>query len=248
MPYRIYIGNLPIDIKDKEVEDLFEKYGKIIDVNVKIPARPPAYAFLTYEDRRDAEDAVKYRDGYDFAGSRLRVEFAKDNRDGDRGGRDRDRDRDNYRDRDSYRDRDDHRDRDRGGRRGPARRTEFGVIVSKLPRSCSWQDLKDYMRKAGDVIYADITGRNEGIVEYASSMGMENAIKDLDDTEFKNNYDSSYISVRYSRRSSSRSRGRKYSRSRSPRSRSPRSRSVSKSRSRSPVTKSDRDSTVDADK
>lgn len=29
--------------------------------------------FLQFEDRHDAEDAIRYRDGYDFDGFRLRV-------------------------------------------------------------------------------------------------------------------------------------------------------------------------------
>jgi len=31
--------------------------------------------FLQFEDARDAEDAIRGRDGYDFAGNRLRVGF-----------------------------------------------------------------------------------------------------------------------------------------------------------------------------
>ena len=30
MSCRIFIGNLPIDIKERELEDLFSKYGRII--------------------------------------------------------------------------------------------------------------------------------------------------------------------------------------------------------------------------
>lgn len=39
---------------------------------------------------------------------------------------------------------------------GVSKKTEFRVIITGLPRSCSWQDLKDFMRKAGDVTYADV--------------------------------------------------------------------------------------------
>lgn len=56
--------------------------------------------------------------------------------------------------------------------------------------------MKDYFRKAGDVVFADITGRGEGIVEFSNPESMEKAIKDLDDTKFSNVFDSSYIRVK----------------------------------------------------
>ena len=40
---------------------------------MKNPTRPPAFAFIEYDSSRDAEDAVRGRDGYDFDGNRLRV-------------------------------------------------------------------------------------------------------------------------------------------------------------------------------
>jgi RNA recognition motif-containing protein len=92
-------------------------------------------------------------------------------------------------------------------RRGGGRRTDFGIIVTNLPRGCSWQDLKDFMRKAGDVIYADVERRGEGVVEFSNKEDMERAVHNLDDTEFKNHNESTYIRVRYAkRRDSSRSR------------------------------------------
>eukprot|EP00850_Spirogloea_muscicola_P025676 SM003895S14655 [mRNA] locus=s3895:278:1299:+ [translate_table: standard] len=72
----IYVGNLPGDIREREVEDLFHKYGRIKDIDLKMPPRPPGYAFIEFEDPRDAEDAIRGRDGYNFDGYRLRVELA----------------------------------------------------------------------------------------------------------------------------------------------------------------------------
>ncbi len=69
----VYVGNLPNDVREREVEELFDKYGRIRDIDLKLPGRPPAFAFVEFDDARDAADAVKYRDGYDFGGSRLRV-------------------------------------------------------------------------------------------------------------------------------------------------------------------------------
>ena len=64
---RVYVGNLPIDIRTKDVEDLFYKYGKIRDIECKTPARPPAYAFVDFERYEDAEDAIRGRGELAFA-------------------------------------------------------------------------------------------------------------------------------------------------------------------------------------
>lgn len=131
----LYVGNLPGDIRERELEDLFYKvlpsnvlriqldfkclliscnawffskkipfklqYGPIAHIDLKIPPRPPGYAFVEvslkshrmhwnliqylffiryhllsqFEEVRDAEDAIRGRDGYDFDGHRLRVCF-----------------------------------------------------------------------------------------------------------------------------------------------------------------------------
>lgn len=129
-----------------------------------------------------------------------------------------------------------------GGRAG-GRRTDYGVIVTNLPRGCSWQDLKDFMRKSGDVVYTDVDRYGEGVVEFSNRDDMENAIRTLDDTEFRNYNDSSYIRVKPANKRRDRSNDRDGSRgrggSRDDRSRS-RDRKRSPSRSRSPSPRRDR--------
>lgn len=71
----IYVGNLPLDIKEWELEDLFFKYGKIVNIDLKLPPRPPGFAFIEFEDPRDAMDAVKGRDRYEAFGEQLRVGY-----------------------------------------------------------------------------------------------------------------------------------------------------------------------------
>jgi arginine/serine-rich splicing factor 1/9 len=58
---RIYVGNLPLDIRSKDIEDLFWKYGRIRDVDLKNLSRPPAFAFVSFERYEDAEDAIRGR-------------------------------------------------------------------------------------------------------------------------------------------------------------------------------------------
>ncbi|PIA61380.1 hypothetical protein AQUCO_00300728v1 [Aquilegia coerulea] len=219
----IYVGNLPGDIREREVEDLFYKYGPIVDIDLKIPPRPPGYAFVEFEDSRDAEDAIRGRDGYSFDGHRLRVELAH-------GGRGQSASIDRYSSHSGG-----------GSRGGLSRRSDYRVLVTGLPSSASWQDLKDHMRRAGDVCFSQVFrdgGGITGIVDYTNYEDMRYAIRKLDDSEFRNAFSRGYIRVKEydSRRSYSRSlsRSRSYSRSRSP----SYSRSRSRSRSYSPKPKS----------
>ncbi|XP_055690349.1 serine/arginine-rich splicing factor 1A isoform X1 [Lutzomyia longipalpis] len=224
---RIYVGNLPPDIRTKDIQDLFHKFGKVTFVDLKNRRGPP-FAFVEFEDARDADDAVKARDGYDYDGYRLRVEFPRGGGPGSyRGSRSNDRSRGS----------------DGGGSRStrpPTKRSQFRVVVTGLPPSGSWQDLKDHMREAGDVCFADTYKDGTGVVEFLRHEDMKYAIKKLDDSRFRSHEgEVAYIRVREDsgddRRDSFRDRSR--SRSFSPRRRrgtptySPVRRSFSRSRS-----------------
>ncbi|XP_055690357.1 serine/arginine-rich splicing factor 1A isoform X2 [Lutzomyia longipalpis] len=225
---RIYVGNLPPDIRTKDIQDLFHKFGKVTFVDLKNRRGPP-FAFVEFEDARDADDAVKARDGYDYDGYRLRVEFPRGGGPGSyRGSRSNDRSRGS----------------DGGGSRStrpPTKRSQFRVVVTGLPPSGSWQDLKDHMREAGDVCFADTYKDGTGVVEFLRHEDMKYAIKKLDDSRFRSHEgEVAYIRVREDsgddRRDSFRDRSR--SRSFSPRRRrgtptySPVRRSFSRSRTR----------------
>lgn len=121
----------------------------------------------------DAEDAVKARDGYDYDGYRLRVEFPRGGGPG------------NYR---SSRN-----ERSRSNRGAVTKRSQYRVLVSGLPPSGSWQDLKDHMREAGDVCFADTYKDGTGVVEFLRYDDMKYAIKKLDDSRFRSHEVSSWF-------------------------------------------------------
>ncbi|KAM9820461.1 serine/arginine-rich splicing factor 9 [Neosynchiropus ocellatus] len=202
---RIYVGNLPLEVQERDIEDLFFKYGKIREIELKNNRGTIPFAFIRFEDPRDADDAVYGRNGYAYGDSKLRVEYPRSNgsKFGPMGA-----------------------GRGRGGGAGggpngrfgpPTRRSEFRVIVTGLPASGSWQDLKDHMREAGDVCFADVTRDGEGIVEFIRREDMEYALRRLDRTEFRSHQgENAFIRVFEDRgnpgwgrsRSRSRSRGR----------------------------------------
>ncbi|KAG2190538.1 hypothetical protein INT46_001674 [Mucor plumbeus] len=171
------------------------------------------FGFVEFSDERDAKDVVYDFHGKSFLGERLIVEIA-------RGAR-----------------RNDERRNNNGNDR---RRSHYRLIVENIASGTNWQDLKDMMRKAGEVTFADISRDRptEGIVEFAVRDDMEYALKKLNDRELNGQR----VTLREdtgrngggsnSRSSARRSRSESKSRSRSPPRR--RRRSPSASRSRSP--------------
>lgn len=75
---RVFVGNLPLDVQEREIEDLFYKYGRIRDIDIKRPSRPPAFCFVEFDDPRDADDAVRGRK--DYVSLIVQVSFSTSNR------------------------------------------------------------------------------------------------------------------------------------------------------------------------
>jgi len=232
MSARVYIGRLSYDVRERDLEKFFKGYGRIREILIK-----NGFGFVEFDDYRDADDVVYELNGKELLGERVTIEHARGSPRGN----------DMYRDRNrGYRAPMHNRRRQGGGRDnnssfryGPPTRTEYRLIVENLSSRVSWQDLKDYMRQAGEVTYADAhkQRRNEGVVEFASFSDMKNALDKLDDTDLSGRRIK--LIEDKSRRRRSRSRSRSKSRSRSDsrsKSRSQsrsKSRSMSKSRSRS---------------
>ncbi|KAI3818158.1 hypothetical protein L1987_11961 [Smallanthus sonchifolius] len=77
---RVYVGNLDPRVSERELEDEFRVYGVLR--NVWVARRPPGYAFVEFDDRRDALDAIRALDGKNG----WRVELSHNSK-GDGGGR-----------------------------------------------------------------------------------------------------------------------------------------------------------------
>uniref|UniRef100_A0A0E0QCM6 RRM domain-containing protein n=1 Tax=Oryza rufipogon TaxID=4529 RepID=A0A0E0QCM6_ORYRU len=162
----IYVGNLPGDIREREVEDLFYKYGRIVDIDLKIPPRPPGFAFVEFEDPRDAEDAIRGRDGYNFDGNRLRVGAMRCWWNLHMVGE---------------------------VTLPPLTILVEGDVAGVY---LGIQSIADHMRNAGDVCYSEVYregGGTIGIVDYTNYDDMKYAIRKLDDSEFKNAFSKAYI-------------------------------------------------------
>uniref|UniRef100_A0A1B6L7I2 CCHC-type domain-containing protein n=1 Tax=Graphocephala atropunctata TaxID=36148 RepID=A0A1B6L7I2_9HEMI len=73
---KIYVGDLGSSASKQDLEDSFSYYGPIR--NVWVARNPPGFAFVEFEDPRDAEDAVRGLDGRSstVCGRRVRVEMS----------------------------------------------------------------------------------------------------------------------------------------------------------------------------
>jgi len=69
---RVYVGGVSSRIDYRDIEDKFGRYGRIRDIALK-----NGYAFIEFDDYRDAEDAVYELNGRDLAGSRMQVYFLR---------------------------------------------------------------------------------------------------------------------------------------------------------------------------
>ncbi|XP_030448993.1 serine/arginine-rich splicing factor RSZ22-like [Syzygium oleosum] len=77
---RVYVGNLDSRVTERDLEDEFRAFGIIR--SVWVARRPPGYAFIDFDDHRDAQDAIRELDGKNG----WRVELSHNSSGGGRGG------------------------------------------------------------------------------------------------------------------------------------------------------------------
>ncbi|KAI1730288.1 RNA recognition motif domain-containing protein [Ditylenchus destructor] len=235
---RIFIGGLSNRSTEHDIEDFFRGYGKILEVVLK-----KGFGFVQFEDKHDAEDAIKDLNGKKLCGERINLEVPnRDTRRVDnRGGSDR-----NYR---SY-------DRSYGSFRGapPPYRNSYRsiataphlskhrLLVENLTTRYGWKELKELMSDCYPT-FADAHKKeiNLGLVCFGNREDLKRAIerfqdKNINGRRIKLIDDSASRSTSRSVSPTRRRRSRSHSKSRSPddrrRSRSPprkRARSVSHS-------------------
>jgi arginine/serine-rich splicing factor 7 len=58
---RVYVGNLDPRATERELEDEFRVYGVLR--SVWVARKPPGFAFVEFDDLRDAQDAIRAMDG-----------------------------------------------------------------------------------------------------------------------------------------------------------------------------------------
>ena len=86
---KLYVGNLSFNSTEDDLKDLFGRHGTVESVAVitdRDTGRARGFAFVEMQDAQAAQDAISSLDGTDFAGRTIKVNEAKDRREGGGGG------------------------------------------------------------------------------------------------------------------------------------------------------------------
>jgi splicing factor, arginine/serine-rich 4/5/6 len=73
---KVFVGRLSPDANEQDLEEVFKPYGQITKIDVK-----QGFAFIHFQDGRDAEEAMRGLHGCDIKGSLISVQPAKGPRD-----------------------------------------------------------------------------------------------------------------------------------------------------------------------
>jgi arginine/serine-rich splicing factor 7 len=71
---KVYVGDLPRGVTERELDELFRPYGQLR--SVWVARNPPGFAFIEYVNTRDADRAVRELDATLIGGVRVRVEHS----------------------------------------------------------------------------------------------------------------------------------------------------------------------------
>ncbi|CAG5123315.1 unnamed protein product [Candidula unifasciata] len=133
----LYVRNVPDGTRPEDLRSLFGKYGPVTDVYIPMDyytRRPRGFAYLTFEDPRDADDALYHLDRSKYYGRELEIEFARGDRKSP--GQMRGKERSSRRSRSPYSRHDDY-DRRRSRSRSPRRSRSRSRTPKRERRSYS---------------------------------------------------------------------------------------------------------------
>ncbi len=84
MGNKLYVGNLPFDTTEAELNETFGKHGALRSVKIitdRETGRSRGFAFVEFEDAASADAAQQALNGQQMGGRDLRVNEAHDKRD-----------------------------------------------------------------------------------------------------------------------------------------------------------------------
>lgn len=88
MVKKLFVGSLSFQVTDPELEDLFKEYGEVVSAKVitdRMSGRSRGFGFVEMESDESAQSAIEALDGAEVKGRPIKVSFAKDRVEGDRG-------------------------------------------------------------------------------------------------------------------------------------------------------------------
>lgn len=85
----IFVGNLPYEITEDELKDMFSAHGTVNRIKMLMDhdtGRPRGIAFVTMDDLKEAQTAIKEMDGHELNGRPMKVNQARERTPGGGGG------------------------------------------------------------------------------------------------------------------------------------------------------------------
>ena len=85
----IFVGNIPFQSEESDLQSIFEKYGEVSSVKIiqdNFTGRSKGFGFVTMENNEDAQKAIEAINGYDLQGKALTVNEARPRTEGGGGG------------------------------------------------------------------------------------------------------------------------------------------------------------------
>ena len=77
---KLYVGNLPFETTENDLQDLFEQHGKVAEVALimdRMTGKSRGFAFVTMNDTTEANAAMKAINGKEIGGRALSVNEAR---------------------------------------------------------------------------------------------------------------------------------------------------------------------------
>lgn len=81
MGRKLFVGNLPFDVANQDLEQLFGQVGKCDSVSVitdRMTGRSRGFAFVEMSSDEEAEQAIQQFNGYDLHGRAITVNEARE--------------------------------------------------------------------------------------------------------------------------------------------------------------------------
>eukprot|EP01084_Bolivina_argentea_P284868 488332_1 len=79
----LFVRGIPFNVRSSQLEEVFANHGEIRDVYIPLDyytREPRGFAYIEFEDERDAKYALKELDGARLWGQTIHIEWAKSDR------------------------------------------------------------------------------------------------------------------------------------------------------------------------